>query len=49
MEIIVTALVVTALLLIARSAYGLGACALIVAAVTLWWDGQPGRPMDSDL
>jgi len=49
MEILVTAAVVAAIVLIGKSAYGFGACALFVAAFMLWWDGQPGRPADSDL
>ena len=42
MEILVTAVVVGAIILFGNSAYGFGACALIVAAFILWWDGQPG-------
>lgn len=49
MEILVTAIVVAAIVLIGKSDYGFGACALFVAAFMLWWDGQPGRPADSDL
>lgn len=49
MAILVTAVIVAAILLIGKSAYGFAACALFVAAFMLWWDGQPGRPLDSDL
>lgn len=49
MEILVTAAVVAAIVLVGKSDYGFGACALFVAAFMLWWDGQPGRPVDSDL
>ncbi|HEY4580495.1 MAG TPA: hypothetical protein VIG89_05610 [Candidatus Acidoferrales bacterium] len=49
MSILVTAVIVAAILLIGNSAYGFAACALFVAAFMLWWDGQPGRPLDSDL
>jgi hypothetical protein len=49
MELLVTAVIVAAIVLIGKSSYGLAACALFVAAFMLWWDGQPGRPLDSDL
>jgi hypothetical protein len=49
MEILVTALIVAAVVLVGKSAYGFAACALVAAACVLWWDGQPGRPLDSDL
>ncbi|HLE27567.1 MAG TPA: hypothetical protein VI793_05590 [Anaerolineales bacterium] len=49
MEILVTAVIVAAIFLIGKADYGLGACALIAAAFILWWDGQPGRSLDSDL
>lgn len=49
MELLVTAVIVAAIILLGNSAYGWGACLLFVAAFALWWDGQPGRPLDNDL
>ncbi len=49
MAVLLTAIIIGAIFLIGKANYGLGACALIVAAFMLWWDGLPGRPVDSDL
>lgn len=49
MEILVTALLVAAIVLIGNGLFGFGACTLMVAAFALWWDSQPARPLDHDL
>lgn len=43
------AMIITAgIYLAAQGNYGLGACAFVVAAISLWWDGQPGHSHDQD-
>ena len=49
MEIFVTAIIVSGLVLSFNGLFGLGACAFMAAAFTLWWSGQPGAPIDIGL
>jgi hypothetical protein len=48
MTLLLTAIIALGIFLVGQSYYGFGACAFIVAAFMLWWEGQPARPVDLD-
>ena len=49
MLIIETAIGVLAVYLLGLGAHGFAATAIAVLAFMLWWDGQPGPPLDQEL
>lgn len=49
MILLITATIITAIVLAGNAMYGWSACALFVAAFMLWWDGQPGPTLDQGI
>ncbi|MGQ0604045.1 MAG: hypothetical protein ACT4QE_20380 [Anaerolineales bacterium] len=49
MSLLITAVVVTGIYFTAQTFYAWGAWAFVIAAASLWWDGQTGCLLDQDL